>query len=185
MPIAQYFANKAAFEEKLRTMSAAGYRMYFLKMIVLSAILAALAYTSNFSLDLFVTLGSVTVNGHLIGLLDSGANLLAGPQGAPGAYGFWMGNLQSSAAGMIGSYIAIWVLMELNLGQAFGQIMNLLFISLFTSVATALVSVALMIVVIPVYVLLGSSAAIAGAALTFPAILVPIILIVIVMIYYQ
>lgn len=182
MPIAQYRANKAAFEEKLHSMSASGYRMYFLKMIILSAVLAALAYTSNFGLDIFLTLGSIAVNGHMINVIDSGALLLAGTS-QPGAYAFWMGNLQSSAAGMIGSYIAIWVLMELNLGQAFGQIMNLLFISLFTSIATALVSVSLMIIVIPLWVLLGGSGI--GLALTFPMILVPILGIVIIAVYYQ
>ncbi|MFX1252678.1 MAG: hypothetical protein ACFFCZ_13815 [Promethearchaeota archaeon] len=184
MPINQYFANKAAFEEKLRTMSAAGFRMYFLKMIILSAILAAFAYTFNFGLDIFVVLGTGTINGHIISLIESGSILLAGPAGAPGAYAFWMSNLQSSAAGMIGSYIAIWVLMELNLGSAFGQILNLLFISLFTSIATGLVSVSLMIFIIPLWIALGGGA-IAGSVFAFPLILIPIFIIIIGLIYYN
>ncbi|MFX1534744.1 MAG: hypothetical protein ACFFDI_11020 [Promethearchaeota archaeon] len=184
MPITQYFANKAAFEEKLRTMSAAGFRMYFVKMIILSAILAALAYTFNFALDIFVVLGSYMVGGQTVSFIESGSLLLAGPGGAPGAYAFWMNNLLTSAAGMIGSYIAIWVLMELNLGSAFGTILNLLFLSLFTSIATGLVSVSLMILVIPLWLALGYGAG-TGFVLAFPLILIPIFIIIIGLVYYN
>lgn len=184
MPITQYFANKAAFEEKLRTMSAAGFRMYFVKMIILSAILAAFAYTFNFGLDFFVVLGNYMINDQLVNIIAPGSQLLAGPGGAPGAYTFWMSNLQASAAGMIGSYIAIWILMELNLGSAFGQILNLLFISLFTSIATGLVSVCLMILIIPLWLVLGYGAGI-GFVFVFPMILIPILIIIIGLIYYN